>query len=218
MQPLFQHGSRSAIAQVLQCCFARAINGTSVAVRQRAFQDPSVCFGCQARSLSSKQVGLQKQLIQTPRVHPTLAVIGSARAFSDKPPSSSEPSEAPSSSKTDTTINLPPPRIESSSPPKLDDTVSARLQPAKDDPPPTDHVHRVADEDLPSHHEKQRWSYMKRFSELMETLQEKIGVATQKVNTYTGTDYSGIEALRREIEEQGRTSIVAERTRTASCS
>ncbi|KAI4622901.1 uncharacterized protein J4E87_005994 [Alternaria ethzedia] len=65
-----------------------------------------------------------------------------------------------------------------------------------------DNIARVPDEHLPSHQEKQRWSLSKRFSEAMDELLPKLAVVTQKVNTYTGTDYSGVEALRREIKEQ----------------
>jgi len=69
-----------------------------------------------------------------------------------------------------------------------------------------DTIARVPDEYLPSHQEKQRWSLSKRFSEAMDELLPKLAVVTQKVNTYTGTDYSGVEALRREIKEQGKQS------------
>ncbi|KAF1919786.1 Mdm33 family-domain-containing protein [Ampelomyces quisqualis] len=65
-----------------------------------------------------------------------------------------------------------------------------------------DNITRVPDEHLPSHRERQRWSLSKRFSEAMDELLPKLAVVTQKVNTYTGTDYSGVEALRREIKEQ----------------
>ncbi|KAJ4990327.1 She9/Mdm33 family protein [Stagonosporopsis vannaccii] len=65
-----------------------------------------------------------------------------------------------------------------------------------------DNVKRVPDEHLPSHQERQRSNIEKRFTALMDELLPKIAVVTQKVNTYTGTDYSGIEALRREIQEQ----------------
>lgn len=37
----------------------------------------------------------------------------------------------------------------------------------------------------------------------MDELLPKLATVGQKVNTFTGTDYSGIEALRREIKEQG---------------
>ncbi|KAJ4379713.1 sensitivity to high expression protein she9 [Didymella sp. IMI 355093] len=65
-----------------------------------------------------------------------------------------------------------------------------------------DKVNRVPDEQLPSHQERQRSNLEKRFTALMDELLPKIAVVTQKVNTYTGTDYSGVEALRREIQEQ----------------
>ncbi|KAF2265727.1 hypothetical protein CC78DRAFT_578895 [Lojkania enalia] len=65
-----------------------------------------------------------------------------------------------------------------------------------------DTVKRVPAEDLPSHREEQRWDFWKRISELMDEVLPKLAVVTQKVNTFTGTDYSGIEALRREIKEQ----------------
>lgn len=66
-----------------------------------------------------------------------------------------------------------------------------------------DNIRRVPDEHLPSHRERQRWDFSKRFSEIMDDVLPKLAVVTQKVNTYTGTDYSGVEALRREIKEQG---------------
>lgn len=66
-----------------------------------------------------------------------------------------------------------------------------------------DNVQRVPDEHLPSHQDRQRSNLEKRFTALMDELLPKIAVVTQKVNTYTGTDYSGVEALRREIKEQG---------------
>ncbi|KAL1592594.1 sensitivity to high expression protein she9 [Nothophoma quercina] len=65
-----------------------------------------------------------------------------------------------------------------------------------------DNVQRVPDEHLPSHQERQRSNLEKRFTALMDELLPKIAVVTQKVNNFTGTDYSGIEALRREIKEQ----------------
>jgi sensitive to high expression protein 9 len=65
-----------------------------------------------------------------------------------------------------------------------------------------DNVQRVPDEHLPSHQDRQRSNLEKRFTAMMDELLPKIAVVTQKVNTYTGTDYSGVEALRREIKEQ----------------
>jgi sensitive to high expression protein 9 len=65
-----------------------------------------------------------------------------------------------------------------------------------------DNIARVPDEHLPSHRERQRWGLSKRLSGLMDEMLPKLAVVTQKVNSYTGTDYSGVEALREEIKEQ----------------
>ncbi|KAF2129376.1 hypothetical protein P153DRAFT_291209 [Dothidotthia symphoricarpi CBS 119687] len=65
-----------------------------------------------------------------------------------------------------------------------------------------DNVTRVPDEELPSHRERQRWDLSKRFLGAMDELLPKLALVTQKVNTYTGTDYSAIEALRMEIKDQ----------------
>lgn len=77
-----------------------------------------------------------------------------------------------------------------------------------------DNISRVPDEHLPSHRERQRWDFSKRFSELMDEVLPKLAVVTQKVNTYTGTDYSGVEALRQEIKEQGTSIIQPSRCRS----
>ncbi|TID25893.1 putative mitochondrion biogenesis protein [Venturia nashicola] len=63
-------------------------------------------------------------------------------------------------------------------------------------------VHAVPDEDLPSYREHMRSRLGTRFNELMDDLMPKLALASQKINTYTGTDYSGIAALRKEIAEQ----------------
>jgi sensitive to high expression protein 9 len=62
----------------------------------------------------------------------------------------------------------------------------------------------VPNEHLPSHHQGQRWDFSKRLQELMDEVLPKLAVVTQKVNTYTGTDYSGVAALRSEIKEHGK--------------
>jgi sensitive to high expression protein 9 len=67
-----------------------------------------------------------------------------------------------------------------------------------------DNIERVAADQLPSHHQAQRWNLSKRFQDLMDDVLPKLAVVTHKVNTYTGTDYSGIESLKREIKEQGK--------------
>jgi hypothetical protein len=65
-------------------------------------------------------------------------------------------------------------------------------------------VRPAPEEDLPSHHEAQRWTTSKRVHALADDLMLKLSVTSQRINKYTGTDYSGIEALRREIKEQGK--------------
>ncbi|KAK6001081.1 hypothetical protein QM012_003164 [Aureobasidium pullulans] len=59
-----------------------------------------------------------------------------------------------------------------------------------------------AEEALPSKHQEQRWHLSKRVQERMDDLLAKAAVVSHKVNNYTGTDYSGIERLRRDIIDQ----------------
>lgn len=72
-------------------------------------------------------------------------------------------------------------------------------------------VHAVPDEDLPSHRERLRSRLGTRFNELMDDLMPKLALASQRINTYTGTDYSGIAALRKEIIEQGMYNSIPRR-------
>jgi len=55
--------------------------------------------------------------------------------------------------------------------------------------------------DLPSQTEGRRSHVAKRFSHVMDHLQSNIFIAGQRLNDLTG--YSGIEALKKDIEEQG---------------
>lgn len=55
--------------------------------------------------------------------------------------------------------------------------------------------------DLPSQEEGRRSHVSKRFSHIMDHLQSNIFIAGQRLNDLTG--YSGIEALKKDIEEQG---------------
>ena len=56
--------------------------------------------------------------------------------------------------------------------------------------------------DLPSQEEGRRSHMSKRLSHLMDDVQSNIFIAGQRLNDLTG--YSGIEALKKEIEQQGR--------------
>ena len=59
----------------------------------------------------------------------------------------------------------------------------------------------VARKDLPSEEEGRRSQISRRFTHLMDHLQSNIFIAGQRLNDLTG--YSGIEALKRDIEQQG---------------
>lgn len=61
-----------------------------------------------------------------------------------------------------------------------------------------------AQQQLPSDSEKERWHLSKNTQKFMDDFLAKAAIFSQQLNTYTGTDYSGIEALRREIIEQGK--------------
>ena len=59
--------------------------------------------------------------------------------------------------------------------------------------------------DLPSQEEGRRSRISKRFSHVMDHLQSNIFIAGQRLNDLTG--YSGIEALKKDIEQQGPSSL-----------
>ena len=61
-----------------------------------------------------------------------------------------------------------------------------------------------ARDDLPSKEEGRRSSASKRFDHLMDNIQSNIFTAGQRLNDLTG--YTGIEALKKEIEQQGSPS------------
>ena len=58
-----------------------------------------------------------------------------------------------------------------------------------------------AQDELPSQEESRRSPISKRFNHVMDHLQSNLFIAGQRLNDLTG--YSGIEALKRDIEEQG---------------
>ncbi|KAK4494066.1 hypothetical protein PRZ48_014330 [Zasmidium cellare] len=69
---------------------------------------------------------------------------------------------------------------------------------------PTDEVDTPASSSstLPSHTANQRSQLSNRASKVLDSLLIRASIASQHINAYTGTDFSGIEALRREITEQ----------------
>ena len=60
---------------------------------------------------------------------------------------------------------------------------------------------------LPSQEEGRRSHASKRFDHLMDSVQSNIFIAGQRLNDLTG--YSGIEALKKDIEQQGMSSFAS---------
>ncbi|KAH8728709.1 Mdm33 family-domain-containing protein [Phaeosphaeriaceae sp. PMI808] len=215
MRPLLQHASRSLTA-----------NAASVVSSSRSWgglvrQTPSNCLQCQYRTASTSprdnnKAQLNSEIVRRCWQRPFSA---SAAWLEDKQtPSPSHPIAMPSPAST--SKPLPGGRVEDRAP-EITSSLEGqeRLQEEPDvllkeqthenkasntvnSPEVADNIRRVPDESLPSHRERQRWSFSKRLSGLMDDLLPKLAIVTQKVNTYTGTDYSGVEALRREIKEQ----------------
>lgn len=66
----------------------------------------------------------------------------------------------------------------------------------------TDNASDKPRNDLPSQEEGRRSQTSKRFTHIMDHLQSNIFIAGQRLNDLTG--YSGIEALKKDIEQQGQ--------------
>lgn len=184
MRPMLQHASRLLFEHAASLISPKTGKRTFGLLVQSATRSSSVCFRCQFRA-SSLWDGRSPRF-QIPSGNPSIYVpnqpFSSSRIQLEKP---SDPSQ-PTKSETSPQTTPPPPSSETPVPPKNEPTVS-----------------RVPQEDLPSHREGQRWNLSKRLTEIMDELLPKLAVVTQKVNNYTGTDYSGIEALRQAIKEQG---------------
>jgi sensitive to high expression protein 9 len=100
--------------------------------------------------------------------------------------------------------DVPPTAGTSEAPPPVEEIArDGRSSTPSLDSPAVPDVHVVPDEDLPSHREKLRWRLSRRFNQIMDDLMPKLALASQRINTYTGTDYTSIEALRKEIIDQG---------------
>ena len=62
-------------------------------------------------------------------------------------------------------------------------------------------------QELPSSANERRSDASKRFSRFMDRMESSIFIAGQRLNDLTG--YTGIDALRREIEDQGQTGLIS---------
>ncbi|KAF2494328.1 hypothetical protein BU16DRAFT_540806 [Lophium mytilinum] len=184
MRPMLQHASRSLFD--LAGALARPAPSRIALLVNAASSPASVCLRCQFR-VSARQQKSKSQLAfnGSPSLTTRRLLSTSPRHLQEPPKPLNTPSQELSPRPESTTPPLSPPPPPPPIPPKSEDTIA-----------------RVSDKDLPSHRDRQRWNLSKRFSELMDDLLPKLAVVTQKVNNYTGTDYSGIEALRREIREQ----------------
>jgi sensitive to high expression protein 9 len=226
MRPLLQHASRSLTAHVAFVTpSARLVGGSSRA-------DSSICQRWQNRAASTPLRRNNEAPLSLLAREKWLCrpISSSARWMEErKPPQSSESISMPPPASEP--VAVPPGQAKESSPPdgtaqspvRTQDELNILLekkidahsgvdstQPLDSQETTTrkndtlaDNITRVPDEQLPSHGERQRWAFSKRFSEVMDDLLPKLATVTQKVNNYTGTDYSGVEALRREIKEQG---------------
>lgn len=57
---------------------------------------------------------------------------------------------------------------------------------------------------LPSKTDERRWQASRRMAKMMDSILARASIAGQHINNYTGTDYSGIEELKKNIAEQER--------------
>lgn len=164
---------------------ARLLGAQTIPLRFRTFQQGALPSSIlrQSRSLSiSSQCIENRRLLYrtTARIttsHPRRPLSFSPKSFEERPP-----------------------------PPTQETPVDPPLQSKPSDAPATStpsSASRVPETDLPSHRATQRWQLSKRFASIVDKLQSDLIIASQRLNRHTGTDYSGIEALRQEIKHQG---------------
>ena len=153
---------------------------TSKAVNRPAFSRCIPAYHVAARQWPKDDLRLRRLFHSTRVVR--IDESSSKSELSQSKPESSETSQAQPA------IELPP--LEEAS------TSSATSAPGES----ASHSENHTAEPLPSHTESRRSPLSKRFTHLMDTLQSNVFVASQHINDLTG--YSGIEALKRSIEEQ----------------
>jgi sensitive to high expression protein 9 len=195
MRALVQHASRSVIANAALTTPSQA-SRSFVRTAARSASTPSICVQCRYRTSITGLWSIKEPLRSKPsnllrrRFYQT---SNDEKRPLDEHERAAAPSEDPK----------PPPDVielpsNSSTEPTIPD-----VKPAPEKDVKVASIPSVPAEDLPSHREAQRWDFSKRLTELMDDLLPKLAVVTQRVNSLTGTDYSGIEALKREIKEHG---------------
>jgi len=190
MRPLLQHAARSILANSafnVSLQSPRALNNGFV----KSAWDVSSIYQCQWRTASISSPGPFTLINSNSHCNSPLR-----RYFSSSSPSFDK-EKLHESAELQPKTGLPHNQAQSS------------IHTPEPTPPPRteDNIARVPAEDLPSHRDGQRWSLSKRLSDFMDDLLPKLAIVTHKVNTYTGTDYSGIEALRKEIKDQGTSTV-----------
>lgn len=85
------------------------------------------------------------------------------------------------------------------------ESASSLPKPAKSSSISNDGTAHTQRQNLPSQEEQRRSHIAKRFSHVMDNLQSNIFIAGKRLNDLTG--YSGIEVMKKEIEEQGTSCI-----------
>ncbi|KAF2708956.1 hypothetical protein K504DRAFT_491584 [Pleomassaria siparia CBS 279.74] len=188
MRPLLQRASRSIFSSAVLGIALQSSKPSVHGFIRTAANAPAICVPCQLRAASMNRPGpldlLRSRILATgPTRHFSTSGICCDK---ENPSEPSVPKESPQLR------------------PALQDQELASIKSTK---PNTLHkvedtIARVPAEDLPSHRDGQRWRLNKRLAEFMDDMLPKLAIVTQKVNTYTGTDYSGIEALRKEIKDQ----------------
>ncbi|KAK8231627.1 Mdm33 family-domain-containing protein [Phyllosticta capitalensis] len=192
MRPVFQHAARTlSDSAALTFCAARPSAIASIP------RNSKPCFQCQFRAFTrpSKTNRLSTVSEQVRRLSST------PKTLQDKPTSSEPGSEIRKEPSVDTRAEpIEPVSPEPSATPRPPTEESSKPPPTPEPEP----VQKVPDEQLPSHRQGLRWELYKRLSAWMDEMLPKLILVGQKVNSFTGTDYSGIEALRREIQQQER--------------
>lgn len=135
--------------------------------------------------------------------------FSSARRLHDEKDRANQPTPFTDSSIKDSSDAIEPSKIseptstsELSSTSESTERIDNAATPASSNPDPAPDTPASVSSSLPSHTAQQRWDYSKKMAKLMDDLLARASVASQHINAYTGTDFSGIEALRKEIIDQ----------------
>lgn len=91
--------------------------------------------------------------------------------------------------------------------PGLSESLAKLQQEQRDSSARAEATATAKDDQLPSHMERRRWQLSKRAQTIMDDVLAKASRASHQLNSITGTDYSGIEALRQSIIDQGITRL-----------